>query len=220
MFTGIVQVVGQVGHLVSHGADTRLTVVAKGLDPARCRVGDSIAVNGVCLTVVTLHEDAFTIDVSLETLQRSSLGQVRVGSQVNLEQALTLSTPLGGHLMSGHVDGVGTITEREAIARSWRFRVAAPPPLARYIAEKGSIGLDGISLTVNTVTGSTFDVNVVPHTFAETIMPNYTVGTKVNLEVDMIARYLERLLRGDNASGESGTGMTVDWLIAQGYGKR
>jgi riboflavin synthase len=169
--------------------------------------------------VIELTGDGYLADVSRETLALSTLAELAVGSRVNLEKALTLSTPLGGHLVSGHVDGVGTILERREEARSIRFWVEAPPTLARYIAHKGSICLDGASLTVNAVDGHRFDLNIVPHTRQETISADYRPGSRVNLEVDLVARYLERLLLGERAaeSASPESGVTLALLAARGF---
>jgi len=180
-------------------------------------LGDSIAVNGVCLTAVALDGPNFAADVSRETLSLTTLGDLKSGSRVNLEKALTLSTPLGGHLVSGHVDGIGEVLERRQDARSWRFRIQAPAALARYIAPKGSICVDGTSLTVNQVAGRTFEINIVPHTIEETIIGGYLAGTRVNLEVDLIARYLERLILGDKAADPNASGVTSEFLAAHGF---
>jgi len=158
------------------------------------RLGDSIAVNGVCLTVVEVEGNRFAADVSVETLDHTTAGAWTSGTRVNLEQALTVDKRLGGHIVSGHVDGVGEVLERHGDARSERFRLRAPLALARYIASKGSIAVDGTSLTVNAVDGTDFELNIVPHTLAHTIIGGYRTGSRVNLEVDVIARYLERLL--------------------------
>jgi riboflavin synthase len=179
--------------------------------------GDSIAVNGVCLTAVTLDGPQFAADVSRETLSLTTLGDLRAGSRVNLEKALTLSTPLGGHLVSGHVDGTGEVLERRQDARSWRFRIHAPAELARYIANKGSICVDGTSLTVNQVCGNVFDLNIVPHTMEETIIGDYVAGTRVNLEVDLVARYLERLVLGDKAAEPGASGISAAFLAEHGF---
>ena len=214
MFTGIIQAVGKIKHREARGGDARLAVESGKLDLKAAVLGDSIAVNGVCLTAVALFGDGFAADVSRETLSLTTLGDLGPGSPVNLEKALTLSTPLGGHLVSGHVDGLGRILERTDDARSVRFRIEAPAELARYIAQKGSICVDGTSLTVNAVQGRVFDVNIVPHTLGQTIMAGYVSGTHVNLEVDLIARYLERLLH-DEGSG----GLTLDKLREYGFVK-
>ena len=180
-------------------------------------LGDSIAVNGVCLTAVELGEGQFAADVSRETLSLTTLGDLRPGTPINLEKALTLATPLGGHLVSGHVDGLGEVLERREDARSWRLRIQAPAGLARYIAQKGSICVDGVSLTVNTVHGAQFDLNIVPHTLDETIIRLYQPGTRVNLEVDLVARYLERLVLGERAADPHAAGLTTAFLAEHGF---
>jgi len=200
MFTGIIQAIGEIRAVDSIGGDARLRIGVGDLSLERVGRGDSIAVNGVCLTVVAMtgqgtDAEAFAADVSQETLTLTTLGSAGVGSQVNLEPALTLATPLGGHLVSGHVDGVGTVVSLESDARSTRMCFELPAPLARYVAKKGSITIDGTSLTVNDVTEREFFVNIVPHTLERTIMGAYEPGTRVNLEVDLVARYLERLIQ-------------------------
>jgi riboflavin synthase len=200
MFTGIIQSKGTIEALTPKGGDVELTVTTGKLEMANVELGDSIAVNGVCLTAVQLTDNSFVADVSKETLSLTSLGDLSVGSPVNLEKALTLETHLGGHLVSGHVDGLGEVLERRDDGRSEWFKVRTPASLAKYVAAKGSITIDGTSLTVNRVNGCDFEINIVPHTLQETIIGNYQVGTKVNLEVDQIARYLERLLLGDKAA--------------------
>ena len=215
MFTGIVESVGSIKNCVRRGGDMRLTVDVGGLDLADVKLGDSISVNGVCLTAVELDGNTFHADVSAETLAHTTLKNINVGQKVNLEKALTPSSRLGGHLVSGHVDGVGTVVERKPDGQSERFRVNAPPELAHYIARKGSICIDGISLTVNSVDGSVFDVNIVPHTLENTTMATYGAGVEVNLEVDIIARYLERMLKASSSLGD-GT-LTVDTLRRNGF---
>ena len=200
MFTGIIEAVGLIQSMQPKGGDVRLYVKTGKLDLDDVKLGDSIAVNGVCLTAVELPGDGFFADVSNETISLTTLGNLEVGSPVNLEKALTLSKRLGGHLVSGHVDGIGRVVERYGDARSWRFVIESPAALARYIAHKGSICVDGTSLTVNRVDGARFELNIVPHTLQETIMGSYEVGSEVNLEVDLIARYLERLVLGDRAA--------------------
>ena len=217
MFTGIIQAIGEIAALEPKGEDLRLRVRTGKLDLTDVRLGDSIAVNGVCLTAVELPGDGFWADVSGETLARTTLGTLQVGSEVNLEKALTPTTRLGGHLVSGHVDGIGEVVERHSDGRSVRFTLQAPDELARYIAEKGSICVDGISLTVNAVTGSRFELNIVPHTLQETTMSGFGVGTRVNLEVDIIARYLERLLLGDNAARPEADGLSLAKLQESGF---
>ncbi len=193
----------------------RLTVETGKLPLADAQLGDSIAVNGVCLTAVELGPDFFCADVSRETLSRTTLGLAKAGTAVNLEPALTPTTRLGGHIVSGHVDGVGTVVARRGDGRSERFELEAPGGLAKYIAEKGSICVDGISLTVNSVDGARFGLNIVPHTLAETTLGDIRPGHKVNLEVDIIARYLERLLLGDKAAASGG--VTLDLLKQSGF---
>jgi riboflavin synthase len=180
-------------------------------------LGDSIAVSGVCLTVVGRLDSGFEADVSGETLRRTILGDLAAGDGVNLEKALTLSTPLGGHLVSGHVDGVGHVVSRREDSRSVQFTLRAPDELARYIAAKGSITVDGVSLTVNTVNGAEFELNIVPHTLAETTLSGYRSGRRVNLEVDLVARYLERLLQGEQAAQCGNQGVTLEKLMDSGF---
>ena len=198
--------------------DARLRVASGGLDLGDVRLGDSIAVNGVCLTAVELPGDGFWADVSAESLSRTTLGALRPGDPVNLEKALTPTSRLGGHMVAGHVDGVGRVLERRPEARSVRFVIEAPRELARYIAEKGSIAVDGVSLTVNRVEGARFDLNIVPHTLQGTTIDQYQPGRPVNLEVDVIARHLERLLLGD-AAAESAGGVTLELLARHGFVK-
>ncbi|RVU86230.1 riboflavin synthase [Leucothrix sargassi] len=200
MFTGIIQSKGTIEALTPKGGDVELTVKTGKLKMSNVALGDSIAVNGVCLTAVKLSDTGFVADVSKETLSLTSLGDLEVGSPVNLEKALTLETHLGGHIVSGHVDGLGEVLERRDDGRSEWFKVRTPAALAKYVAAKGSITIDGTSLTVNRVNGCDFEINIVPHTLQETIIGNYQPGTKVNLEVDLIARHLERLLLGDKAA--------------------
>ncbi len=218
MFTGIIEAVGRVLAREDRRGDARLRVASGGLDLGDVRVGDSIAVNGVCLTAVELPGDGFWADVSAESLSRTTLGALRPGDPVNLEKALTPTSRLGGHLVAGHVDGVGRVLERRPEARSVRFVIEAPRELARYIAEKGSIAVDGVSLTVNRVEGARFDLNIVPHTLQGTTIDQYQPGRPVNLEVDVIARHLERLLLGD-AAAESAGGVTLELLARHGFVK-
>jgi len=216
MFTGIILAVGQIRKLEPKGGDLRLTIATGKLPMGGTQLGDSIAVSGVCLTAVALGADWFSADVSRETLSRTTLGEAGVGAVVNLEPALTPTTRLGGHIVSGHVDGVGTVLERYPDGRSERFVIEAPAELAKYIAEKGSIGVDGISLTVNQVDGARFGLNIVPHTLAETTLGETRPGKRVNLEVDLIARYLERLLLGEKAA-VPGSGISLQLLQGSGF---
>lgn len=198
MFTGIIQTVGNLKQREIISGDVRLTVEIENVFLDGVQLGDSIAVNGVCLTVIHLSDKSFSADVSNETLSLTTLGELSIDAPVNLEKALTLNTPLGGHWVSGHVDGVGEIIDKQSDARSWRFTVAVPDPLARYIAAKGSVCIEGISLTVNTVEENRFTVNIVPHTSEKTNISCWQAQTKVNIEVDIIARYLERLLKRED----------------------
>ena len=215
MFTGIIETVGHVRELTSRGGDLRIVVNTGELDMAAVQLGDSIAVNGVCLTAVEMTADSFTADVSAETVACTTLANFTVGTPVNLEMAMLPTTRLGGHLVSGHVDGVGEINRRWSDARSERFRLQAPSKLAKYIAAKGSICVDGISLTVNAIDGDEFELNIVPHTLSATTMGDSQVGQKVNLEVDIIARYLERLLHGE--AGDTDGGVTKELLSQRGF---
>lgn len=213
MFTGIIQAVGNIASLEQRGGDMRLGVHGGKLSMTDVNPGDSIAVSGVCLTVIEKSVHGFHADVSGETLQRTIIGQLAVHDAVNLEKALTLETRLGGHLVSGHVDGVGTVMARREDSRSVQFSVQAPDELARYIATKGSICVDGVSLTVNAVEGAGFELNIVPHTLAETTLRDYQAGRQVNLEVDLLARYLERLLQGDAAAQPGSSGQVTRELL-------
>jgi riboflavin synthase len=194
MFTGIVQSMGSVAALEPRGGDLRLRIRAPGIDAARMQLGDSVACSGTCLTVVGLEGDAFLADVSRETLALTTLGQWREGQPINLEPALRAGDPLGGHLVSGHVDGLALLVERREDARSLRLRWRAPATLARFIAPKGSVALDGVSLTVNEVEGAEFGVNLIPHTQQVTTLGALAPGASVNLEIDVMARYAARLL--------------------------
>jgi riboflavin synthase len=193
MFTGIVQDVGRVESVSPRDGDTRLTVCAERLDLTRVALGDSICVQGCCVTVVARDGQRFAADLSRETLALTTLGSLRQGARVNLEPALRAGDPLGGHLVSGHVDGLARVIGRAEDARSVRVRLEAPAELARYIARKGSVAIDGVSLTVNEVEGNHFGVNLIPHTLAVTTLDELAVGASVNLEIDPIARYIERL---------------------------
>jgi riboflavin synthase len=217
MFTGIIQSTGEIARTDVRDGDRRLAIHCPQLEMASVSVGDSIAVNGVCLTVITRDDKGFSADVSRESLERTTLGGLKIGSRVNLEKALTLQTPLGGHLVSGHVDGVGEIIARDQLARAEEFWIRAPTSLAKYIAEKGSICVDGISLTVNAVKGTDFRLTIVPHTLDVTTMSQFAVGQRVNLEVDIIARYLERLLMGDSAAESIDGGITEAFLAEHGF---
>ncbi len=217
MFTGIIQAVGRIAQKQATGIDTRLYVQTGQLAIDTVQLGDSIAVSGVCLTAVKLPGDGFWSDVSGETLAHTTLGKLAVNSPVNLEKALTPQSHLGGHIVSGHVDGVGTITKCYKEGRSIRLHIVAPDELAKYIAQKGSICVDGISLTVNSVQGAEFALNIVPHTLAMTTLDKVKVGQPVNLEVDVIARYLERLLLGNKAANSNTGGISKTFLQQYGF---
>lgn len=200
MFTGIVTSLGKIIKTERIGGDLRLTIGAGGLPMDDVKLGDSIMNNGICLTVIEFDQESFVADLSEETLKVTTSGSWQVGTPVNLEKALRLADRLGGHLVSGHVDGVGEIISRERTARAEWFCVAAPEKLAKYIAQKGSITVDGTSLTVNAVCDNEFTLTIIPHTLENTIIDGYQPGTKVNLEVDLLARYAERLTQVETKS--------------------
>ena len=211
MFTGIVRAIGTVADIESQGGDARLRIESAALPWSDYAEGDSILVNGVCLTAGSLDGAGFSCDVSAETLGVTTLGGLRPGSRINLEPALTLADRLGGHLVSGHVDGIGTVTGLRQDARSLRLSIDFPGDLRRYLARKGSVCVDGVSLTINSVSGRSLSVNIIPHTARETIIRDYRAGTRVNIEVDLVARYLENLVQ---AQGEEGS---RTFLGAKGY---
>jgi len=197
MFTGIILAKGRVTSLTERDGDLELGVDAAGLDVARIAIGDSVCVQGVCLTVTRKQDTCFYADVSRETMAKTTLGKLKVGSNVNLEPSLRAGDPLGGHMVSGHVDAVGNLERIDPDARSWRLEFELPPALSRFVAAKGSICLNGVSLTVNRVDGRTFDVNIIPHTQAVTTLGELRVGDGVNVEIDVVARYLDRLIKAD-----------------------
>jgi len=218
MFTGIIQAIGEVAALQASGGDLRLRINTGKLSLDDVALGDSICTNGACLTVVALPGDGYWADVSVETLNFTTLGGLIAGSRVNLEKALIATDRLGGHIVSGHVDGVGEVISLKEDARSIRVLMRAPDSLAKYIAHKGSICIDGTSLTVNAVNGAEFELNIIPQTMAETVFGEYRPGSKVNLEVDVIARYLERLMQGDAAANPAvATGLSMETLVEAGY---
>jgi riboflavin synthase len=203
MFTGIIEDVGIIESLVPSGEDIRLSIKTDKLDMSDVSMGDSIANNGVCLTVVAMTKSGFSADISHETIKRSGFANYQAGSRVNLEKALQANGRLGGHIVSGHVDGVGEISSIATVGRYVEIWIKAPEQLAKYLAEKGSITVDGVSLTVNQIDGAKFLLTLIPHSLQETIIGLYKAGNKVNLEVDVIARYLERLMMGDKAAYSS-----------------
>lgn len=211
MFTGIIKGKGEVAAIEPRGGDVRLSVRSDALPFRDYEVGESIAVNGVCLTAVTLRDDGFETDVSNETLEVTALGKLVPGSAVNLEPSLRLADRLGGHLVTGHVDCVGSVTRLAKDARSLRLVIEIPGRYTRYIARKGSVCVDGVSLTINSVSGNAFDLNIIPHTAVATIIGGYRTGTAVNIEVDMLARYVERLLAREDGD------LSEDFLREHGY---
>jgi riboflavin synthase len=201
VFSGLVRGTGRVASRTHSGGDARFVIELGSAAAAPLAVGGSIAVNGVCLTAVTATPAGFTADVSAATLAVTTLGRLAIGAKVNLEPPLKAGDPLDGHIVTGHVDGVGEVASIEAAGSSKRLVVAVPPALARYIAAKGSVAVDGVSLTVNAVGAEEFEVNIIPHTQSVTVIGEYVQGTAVNIEVDMLARYVERLLQTDARSG-------------------
>ena len=216
MFTGIILAIGKIEAISPQGGDFRYKINTGKLDLRDAVVGDSIAVDGVCLTAIEIGSGFFCADVSNETIARTTLKSAKKGTPVNLELALTPTTRLGGHIVSGHVDGLGCVLAKEADGRSFRFKFKAPDKLAKYIAEKGSICINGVSLTVNKVEGATFCVNIVPHTLQETTLGTLLTSSEVNLEVDLLARYLERLIQGDAAAKSTGN-ITEELLQNSGF---
>lgn len=219
MFTGIIESVGLLRHVERRGDDIRLTVASGQLDLSDVKLGDSIATNGVCLTVVECLGDGYVADISAETVSLTGFSHYQVGRAVNLEKAVTPTTRLGGHMVSGHVDGVAIVKERQHRGKAIEFWLSAPKSLARYIAHKGSITIDGVSLTVNEVKDNQFRLTIVPHTAAETTLITLKVGDSVNLEVDLIARHLERLMQfaGESDSQHKSDGVTMDLLARSGF---
>jgi riboflavin synthase len=211
MFTGIIRYQGELVASEAQGGDRRLTLRCPALVADAPAVGDSIAVNGVCLTVAERLADGFAADVSVETLNLTTLGGLSAGAAVNLEPALAVGDRLGGHFVSGHVDGTGTVCAVNRDARSLRIEIEIPAALARYVVRKGSVCIDGVSLTINAVSGSRISLNIIPHTAEVTTIAGYRAGSRVNVEIDLLARYLERLLADEQG------GITVDYLKANGY---
>ncbi|QKI89419.1 riboflavin synthase [Thiomicrorhabdus xiamenensis] len=215
MFTGIIQAEGKISKIEPRDGDWKVTIHTGKLDMNDVAQGDSIAANGICLTAIEFGKDFYVADVSSETLSVTTAEEWTPGTPVNLEKALRLQDRLGGHLVSGHVDGVGEVKTISQDARSWRYQIEAPQTICKYIAAKGSICINGISLTVNKVDGCVFDVNIVPHTRQETTIKYFEVGTKVNLEVDLLARYLERMLNAPQAEAQSN--ITENFLAEHGF---
>jgi len=227
MFTGIIEATGTIKAIHSKQGDSEIVFDCSALNMDDVSIGDSISVNGVCLTVITFSKSQFTADVSNETINKSCFGHAKARSPVNFEKAMRADARLGGHIVSGHVDAVGKVVSKQMDARSWRFELRAPKSIAHYIAKKGSITIDGTSLTVNHVQDegqyTHFDVNIVPHTITSTIMDSYKLGTQVNLEVDLIARYLERLIKYNETENSNDTlvkeeSLTKEKLLQSGFG--
>ena len=215
MFTGIIETVGQIVSTVKVSGDVRVVVSAPDFKDRVVALGDSIAINGVCLTVVEIDSESFAFDVSIESINHSLIGEWVVGTSVNLEMAMLPTTRLGGHLVSGHVDGLANLVKLEQDARSWRMFFQVPVNLSKYIAKKGSITINGVSLTVNDLGENQFDINVIPHTLEVTTLGKLKVGDQVHIEVDLIARYLERLLTGSSSDGSESA---IDQSFLQSHG--
>ncbi|BDU38153.1 riboflavin synthase subunit alpha [Vibrio nigripulchritudo SFn27] len=216
MFTGIVEAVGTLTAITPKGEDISVTVETGKLDMADVKLGDSIATNGVCLTVIEFTENSYTADLSVETMNKTGFTQYQAGDKVNLEKAMLPTTRFGGHIVSGHVDGIGEIVERNQVGRAVEFWVDMPAEISKYVAEKGSITVDGISLTVNALRKNAFKLTIVPHTSLETTINDFQVGRKVNLEVDVLARYMERLLQG-NQHQEPESKISMEFLQQNGF---
>lgn len=217
MFTGIIESLGKVESLQSVGGDVRLRIQTD-LDMSDVHLGDSIATNGICLTVIEWGDNWYAADVSRESLNRTTLGNWKVGQRVNVEKAMLPTTRFGGHIVSGHVDGVGEINVVREDARSIYYEVTAPAELAKYLAEKGSVTVDGISLTINHLRGNILSLNLIPHTAERTNIGTWQVGSKVNLEVDVLARYIERLLLGDKAAEQkTESNISMAFLAENGF---
>jgi len=217
MFTGLVQGLGKVKDIHRIREDMSLTIVPL-FDISDCRVGESISVDGVCLTITGKQGKALTVDVSAETMSRSTLSQLSAGDEVNLERALRLSDRLGGHLVSGHVDGVGKILIKEQKERSWLFRIGIDRALGKYTIEKGSIALDGISLTINDCQDTYFEVNIIPQTARETTILRKKVGDLVNVETDMIGKYVEKFLKREKGAPKEGVSSIINEDMLKKYG--
>jgi riboflavin synthase len=214
LFTGIITAVGEIESMQARGGDVRVVIACPQLRPDRFAEGESICVSGVCLTALDITAESFAADVSRETLTVTALSRWAPGHRVNLEPSLAVGDRLGGHLVTGHVDGVGELRSRHDDARSVRMTVGVPAGIARYIARKGSVAVDGTSLTVNAAAGDSFDVNIIPHTASSTTLGTLAAGDPVNIEVDLMARYAERLLTADRADGG---GIDIEFLRKNGY---
>ncbi|MGD6735023.1 riboflavin synthase [Photobacterium leiognathi subsp. mandapamensis] len=217
MFTGIIESIGNIGAIIRHNEDLSIVVNTNNLDISDVNIGDSIATNGVCLTVSKLLPSGYTADLSLETYKRTAFHSYRIGQEVNLEKAMLPTTRLGGHLVSGHVDGVGEIIEFKRNGRAINIWVAVPVQLKKYLSEKGSVTIDGISLTINAVYQNVIKLTIVPHTLAETNLVNINIDKKVNVEIDIMARYLEKLIKVDRYESEKTSNVSMDLLERYGF---
>jgi riboflavin synthase len=194
MFTGIIETTGSISRVDRKGDDSRFVFNTGGMQLSDMKLGDSISVNGACLSIIDKTDDSFTADLSKETLSLTTFSDLKVGSRINIEKAMMLSDRINGHIVSGHVDGIGRVVNKVDEARSIKYTIEFPVELGKFISKKGSITVDGVSLTINDVTNNTFDVNIIPHTLSETIFSEYDINTSVNIEVDQIARYLDTLI--------------------------
>ena len=195
MFTGIIEATGHISAIETKGEDSRFVFNTEKMELSDMKLGDSISVNGVCLSIIEKDSNSFSADLSKETLTLTSFSDLKIGSRINLEKAMMLSDRINGHMVSGHVDGIGKIINKADEGRSIKYTIEVPAGLNRFISKKGSVSVDGVSLTVNEVNNNTFDVNIIPHTLSETIFSGYDTNTKVNIEVDQIARYLDQLIK-------------------------
>ncbi|QDP00750.1 riboflavin synthase [Thalassotalea sp. PS06] len=216
MFTGIIEATGRIKAIQRQSTGARIEIDTQSLDMSDVQLGDSIATNGICLTVVSFTNASFVADVSIETLERTGFGNYQTGQRVNLEKAMLATSRFGGHIVSGHVDGIATITAITERGNAWEYWLQVDDSLKGYIAEKGSVTIDGISLTVNSVDDDKFRLTIVPHTRAETIIETYTLGQEVNLEVDVVARYVERLLQCQK-QGTTDSGVSESLLRKSGF---
>jgi len=217
MFTGLIEDIGTIHRVERGGSGSYRVTVATHLDTSELVLGESIAVDGACFTVVAFASDSFVFEASPESLQRTTLASAGVGQQVHLERAMVLGGRLGGHLVQGHVDGVGTVTRTTRDGNAWRVEIQAPAGLARLVVNKGSITISGVSLTVNAVSGDRFDVAIIPFTGEKTLLTGLVVGDRVNLEADIIGKYVERLLQGSRDAGEGSEGLNMDLLRRHGF---
>jgi riboflavin synthase len=217
MFTGLIEGTGRVKEIARTGGDVRLTILAS-FDLSECRIGESISVNGVCLSVTGLKQQAFTADVSGETLSRSTLSLLKLDETVNLERAMRISDRIGGHLVSGHVDGIGKIRKKDQKGNSWRLEIEIDPALSKYTIEKGSVAVDGISLTINRCNQGGFEVNIIPQTAGETNILNKKIGDPVNIETDMIGKYVEKILQRGGDRKPDTSRLDMDFLNQHGFG--